>query len=324
MFPEWHRRNVVQMLLGSAAHLSLAPSGFVQAGPVAAQPSTVRDTAHNDRLVATVLSDTVSLIAGAGGNVIVVTGPDGVAMVNGGLAGRSTELLEMVAARSGGKRVQALFNTDWHPEHTGSNETLGRSGTSIVAHERTKEYLGIELFVEWQHRTYKPLPPQALPARTFLTTGKMTVGNEAIEYGHLGQAHTDGDIYVFVRGSNVLMAGDVLTVGTYPIADYTSGGWLGGLASATKTMLDLTNADTRVVPGTGPVQTRAALQAQYDMLVAVRDRLGKMMKQGMGSDDMLAAGLTREFDATWGDPKLFVTTAYRGMWLHVREVGGVV
>ncbi len=330
MFPEWNRRSFVQTLFASAAHLSLAASGVAAPGPkgpaykAAQPPPGPKDPAHNVPLAVTTLTDTVTLISGAGGNVVVVTGPDGVAMINGGLKERSNELLEMVATRSGGKRIQTLFNTDWHPDHTGSNETLGKSGTAIVAHEHTKQYLGAELLVEWQHRTYKPLPPHALPAKTFYTTGKMTIGNDAIEYGHLGQAHTDGDIYVYVRGANVLIAGDVLAVGTYPIADYTTGGWLGGLLAATKTLLDLSNADTRIVPGTGPVQTRADLQAQYDMLVAMRDRFGKMMKQGMGIDDIIAAGPTKEFDARWGDPNLFVTTCCRGLWLHVREIGGVV
>ena len=122
----------------------------------------------------------------------------------------------------------------------------------------------------------------------------------------------------------MLVAGDVLSVGKYPIADYTTGGWLGGLVTANKTLLDLTNADTRFVPGIGPVQTRADLQAQHDMLAAMRDRLAKMMRQGMGAEDMLAAAPTKDFDAKWGNPELFVSTAYRGMWLHVRELGGIV
>jgi glyoxylase-like metal-dependent hydrolase (beta-lactamase superfamily II) len=120
------------------------------------------------------------------------------------------------------------------------------------------------------------------------------------------------------------MTGDVLTVGKYPIADYTSGGWLGGLLTATRTLLDLSNPDTRVIPGTGPVQTRADLQAQFDMLTTLRERFAKMMRQGMSANDMLAAGATKEFDAKWGDPKLFVPVSYRGLWLHVRELGGIV
>jgi glyoxylase-like metal-dependent hydrolase (beta-lactamase superfamily II) len=129
---------------------------------------------------------------------------------------------------------------------------------------------------------------------------------------------------VFFRDANVLVVGDMMTVGKYPIADYTSGGWLGGLVTATKTLLDLTNAETRIVPGDGPVQRRADLQAQYDMLSASREAFVKMMRQGMSADDMLAAGATKAFDARWGNPELFVKTSYRSLWLHVREVGGII
>ena len=152
----------------------------------------------------------------------------------------------------------------------------------------------------------------------------MTFGLERIEYGQLGQAHTDGDMYVFFPGSNVLVAGDVLTVGTYPIADYTSGGWLGGLMNATKTLLDLSNAETRIVPGVGPVQSRSDLQAQFEMLTAMRDRLPKLMRQGRGREEILVSGVSKEFDERWGDPKVFLSTSLRGLMIHVRELGGIV
>jgi hypothetical protein len=120
------------------------------------------------------------------------------------------------------------------------------------------------------------------------------------------------------------MTGHALEVGTYPIADYTAGGWLGGLIAANKTLLALANADTRIIPGAGPVQTRADLQAQLDMMAEMLARFTKLMKQGMGPDDWRAAAPSKDFDAKWGNPDLFVSTAYRGMWLHVRELGGIV
>jgi glyoxylase-like metal-dependent hydrolase (beta-lactamase superfamily II) len=275
-------------------------------------------------LTATRLGERTLLFAGAGGNVVASVAPDGVVMVNGGAQEHSAGLLAAVARETSGARVTTLFNTDWHPDHTGSNEPLARAGARILAHEHTKQYLGADLVVDWQHRTYKALPPAALPAETFYATGTLTQGGERIEYGHLGQAHTDGDIYVFLREANVLVAGDALWVGAYPLCDYTTGGWLGGLVTATKKLLELANDETRVVPGHGAVQTRADLQAQHDMLATLRDRMHKLMRQGMGAEDMLASGITREFDGKWGDPALFLSTSYRGMWLHIRELGGVV
>jgi cyclase len=313
MVPATNRRDFLGILLGGAAGLSLPSMAFGQ-----------RPTSITTGVTATPLSDNLIHFAGAGGNVVVVTGPDGVVMVNGGVEERSADLLKGVAERTGGKRIQVLFNTDWHREHTGSNETVGKAGAKIIAHENTKQYLGAEIYVDWQNRTYKPLPPQALPNQTFYTSGKMDFGTERIEYGHLGQAHTDAAIYVFFPGANVLVAGDALSVGKYPIPDYTTGGWLGGLLAANKTLLGLANDQTRIVPGVGPIQTRADLQGQHDMLAAMMDRFPKMMKQGLGPDDIIAAAPTKDYDAKWGNPDVFVSTAYRSMWLHVRELGGIV
>ena len=311
MFPTSNRRDFLGALIKGAAGLSLSLpyQGFAQG---------------SGALMTTKLSDNLLQISGAGGNVVAVTGPDGVVLVNGGSGEHSASLLKLVSEQSPGKPIQALFNTDWHPEHTGSNETLGKAGAKIIAHENTKSYLSEDMFVDWQNRTYKARPKAALPNQTFYAGGKMTFGKERMEYAHLGQAHTDGDIYVFFPGPNVLMVGDALSVGKYPVADYTTGGWIGGLKDATKTLLSLANAETRVVPGVGPLQTSADLQAQLDMLTAMQDRLRQMMRQGMGPEDMLAAGITKEFDGKWGNPEVFVSVAWRGMWLHVRELGGIV
>lgn len=308
-----NRRDFLGILVGGAAGLALPSPAFGAGADLPRTPITVAR-----------LSDTLIEITGAGANVVVVAAPDGLVMINGGARDRSGELLKIVADQTGGARVQTLVNTDWRPDYTGSNEALARAGAKIVAHENTKQYIGAEHHVDWEKRTYRPLPAGALPTETFYTTGRITAGAERIDYGHLGQAHTDGAIYVFFPGPNVLMTGGALAVGRYPIPDYTAGGWLGGLIASNKTLLALANADTRLVPGVGPLQSRADLQAQHDMLAAMFDRFGKMMKQGMGPEDILAAAPTREFDAKWGNPDLFVSTAYRSMWLHVRELGGIV
>ena len=310
MFSSSNRRDFLEMLVGGAAGLSLS--------------KITRGQQHSSSITANRISDNLVEVTGAGGNVMVVAGPDGLVMVNGGLPELSVDLLKVVSNQSKAQRVQAIFNTDWHLEHTGSNEILGKAGAKIIAHENTKLWLGAEVFVEWENRTYKARAREALPNETFYTTGKMIVGNEQIEYGHMPQAHTDGDIYVFFPRSNVLMAGDVVSVGKYPILDYTTGGWIGGLVDATKTLLKLANAETRIVPGTGPLQTRADLEAQSEMLATMKDRLVKLMRQGMGPKDMIAAAPTNEFDAKWGNPELFISNAYRGMWGHVRELGGIV
>jgi glyoxylase-like metal-dependent hydrolase (beta-lactamase superfamily II) len=251
-----------------------------------------------------------------------------VLLVDGGLAEHSADLLNAVTGLAPEGRVQVLFNTHWHAEHTGSNDSLGKGGAKIVAHENTKLWMGAEIISMWQHRTYQPRQKAARPNTTFYTTGKMSFGKEEVRYGYLGQAHTDGDIYVFFPGPNTLMTGDVFTVGSYPILDYTTGGWIGGISEATKTLVGLTDAQTRVIPGNGPVQMKADLEAQATMqatmLATMRTRFVEMMRKGMSAKDMLAAKPTKEFDAKWGNPELFITNAYPGLWGHVREIGGIV
>ena len=314
------RRDFLQLLAGAAAAVPLASRVSAQAPPFP----------RSSESPFTQLSESLLVISSAGGNSVILIGPSSRLHVNGGSAltdaPRDGSGPDVTVGFGVGvpRRIEYLFNTDWHPHNTGFNLPVAESGGQILAHEFTKQYLSIDRYVDWQNAKHKALPAKARPTKTFVKPGSMTFGGETIEYGPLGQAHTDGDIYVFFRKANVLAVGDVMTVGKYPIADYTSGGWLGGLQTATKTLLDLANAETRIVPGSGPVQTRADLQAQYDMLSASRDAFVKMMRQGMSADEMLASGVMKQFDARWGDPQLFVRTSYRSLWLHVRELGGIV
>ena len=316
MWKESPRRDFCRLLLAGAAGAALPGAAFAQ---------TRQTSGAATALEVTKLSDTLMVVSGAGGNVTLALGPDSALLVNSGSDVHSAALVAKVAELAGGKPVATLFNTDWHADHTGGNDAFAKAGATIVAHEFTKQYLGSEMRLDWQGGTiYKPRAPIALPKKVFYSTGSMALGDEKIDYGHLGQAHTDGDIYVFFQKANVLVAGDVLSVGKYPIADYNSGGWLGGMATANKALLDLTRPETRYVPGFGAVQPRAGLQAHFDMLTAVKDRMHQAMRKGMGAEDMLAANLTKDLDAVWGSPEQFVPITYRGLWLHIRELGGVV
>ena len=279
-------------------------------------------------ITTTKLADNFTLLSGAGGNVLVSQTAEGALMVDGGLPERSTALLEAVAQQTGNAPVRVLFNTHWHLEQTGANDRLGRAGAKIIAQENTRLWMKRDILVEWQHnKVYPPRAKEALPTETFLnheSPKKMMFGNEEIRYGHMFQAHTDGDIYVYFPRPNILMAGDVVSVGSYPILDYSTHGWIGGMANASRDLLQIANDQTRIVPGTGPIQTRADLEAQSEMLNTVRTRLVSMMRLGYGARDMLAAEPTKEFDAKWGDPKLFISSAYPGMWAHARELGQII
>ena len=304
------RRDFCRTILSGAAGLSLVSSSSVFAAQI--------DSAG---ISATPITDSLSLISGAGSNVLLFKGPEGALLVDGGSAERSAELLKVVEAQSGGRPIRVLFNTHWHPEVTGSNDTMGKAGVKIIAHENTRLWMNTEFHVQWQNRTYQPRAKEALPNDTFYTTGELTFGTERILYGHLGQAHTDGDIYVFFAGANVLFTGDLFTVGSYPILDWSTGGWIGGLARANTTLLNVSNAETKVVPGTGPVQTYEDLKDLANMVETVRQRVYDFIGRGMTAAEMYRAAPTKEFDAKWGDPKQFMANIYPGLWNHVRELG---
>ena len=287
-------------------------------------PLCVRGQSGNvSSLQALKLGDNLVLISGAGANVVLVAGPDGLALVDGGLPEHSAELLSLVAEQGQSNPVKVLFNTNWHLEHTGSNEPLGKAGVKIVAHANTRKWLKTRVFVETQNRTYTPRSPEAIPTETFYSSAKTTFGKVPIEYGHLPFGTSDGDIYVFFPESNVMIVSDILTVGRYPFMDYNTGGWIGGMVEATSALLKMVDAKTRLVPGLGPVQTKQDLQAQRDMVATVGGRVLDMLQQGKGYSEIVAASPTREFDARWGQPDQFVTMTYKGIMRNLHDVGAI-
>jgi cyclase len=284
-------------------------------------PFALRGQTGNVSLQALKISDNLVLISGAGANVMLVAGPDGLALVDGGLPEHSAELLSLVAEQGQSNPVKVLFNTNWHLEHTGSNELLGKAGAKIVAHANTRKWLKTRVYVEVQNRTYTPRPPEAIPTETFYTSAKMSFGKVSIEYGHLPFGTSDGDMYVFFPESNVMIVSDILCVGRYPFMDYSTGGWIGGMVEATNALLKMVDAKTRIIPALGPVQTKPDLQAEHDMVATVGTRVLGIIQQGKGYSEVVAAAPTKEFDARWGQPDQFVTMTFKGIMRNLHDVG---
>jgi glyoxylase-like metal-dependent hydrolase (beta-lactamase superfamily II) len=270
----------------------------------------------------------ITQFSGAGGNVVLLRDSAGGVLVDSGSADSVPQLVEHVGARLGGVPVTLLFNTHWHDDHTGGNDAFSKVGARIIAHENTRLWMSTEYYVDWQDRTYRPRAPAALPTETFYSHEPqpiaVSLGAERIEYGQLREAHTDGDVYVRFREHNVIVAGGAVAAGTYPILDYATGGWIGGLMDATKQLLDIADADTLIVPATGPAQRRAFLAAQYEMIGTVRGRVENLMRQGKSAAEMIAAGVTKEFDATFGPNSAeFVSNVYGGLWWQGRLNGSL-
>ena len=297
------RRQFLESALGAAA-LSIP---FGRGLAASAAPAA---------LAARKLTDTLTVFTGAGGNVVAHRDADGLALVDGGLAQHSRELLKLVAHESGSSKVHTLFNTHWHPEQTGSNLPLGDAGARIIAHENTRLWLTQANPVPPEDRSYGPLPAKARPTQTFYyDSEKLTLGDEPVEYGYLGQAHTDGDMYVYFRQSNVLVTGGPVAAPSagWPVIDIKSNGWIMGMTDAIRQLGNLANDQTLVVPANGPVLTRADLLAQHAMYSGIAGQLQRFLRLSLGPDEVLARAPAAQYEAQWGDSKYFVTTAFRSL-----------
>jgi len=218
--------------------------------------------------------------------------------------------------------VHTLFNTHYHADQTGGNALFGKEGASIHAHVITRQWLSADYYVPAEDRWVKALPEIARPTVTFRQKGEMKMGQESIEYGYLLEAHTRGDIYVFFRDSNVLAVGDVASPLRDPALDWYAGGWLGGRVDAMNDLLALANEETKIVPAYGQVMTRAALQAEYDMMRHLYDRTADLTDHGRSAQDMLEAHVLDEVSRKFQDPYRFLYDVSKGLWAHYTNFGG--
>jgi cyclase len=291
-------------------------TGAVATGPLARL--AFADT--TGALTTTDLGATLKVIAGAGANVVAAAGTSGTLLVDGGSAARAADLVALLGTRP----VDVLFNTCWREAHTGANDVLAARGAQILAHENTKLWLGADFDVDWEQRHYEPRAKTALPTTTFYVSGSLDFDGRKVEYEYLPRAHTDGDVAVFFPDANVLAAGSLVAPGRYPVVDYSTGGWIGGLEAATKALLDSTDRATRIVPAFGAVCGHAELAAQLALCTAVRERVADAYRRGLSFDEFVATKPTAEFDAQRGDPAQFLLLVHKGAWAHIRELGGVI
>jgi glyoxylase-like metal-dependent hydrolase (beta-lactamase superfamily II) len=304
-----NRREIVKGALGVGGVLSLTLPPFARSAFSQASPAVVP------------VSEGFVMLTGAGGNILVRTGSTGQVLVDSGAAEFTDAVLAQLRKLPGGGRVTTLFNTHWHREQVGGNLAFGRSGAKIIAHEKARAHLATEYYLQDEDRYEKALPAEACPTVTFFTDDQTLAGDKRIEYGHLLEAHTDGDIYVFFRDANLLAAGDAISPLKDPVLDWFGGGWLGGRADAQEKLLKLCDERTRIVPSYGPVVSRAELQAELDMTRELFDRILVLVKKGMSAQDMLDAGVMKDLSRTFRDPYRFAYDAYKGYWAHHNSLG---
>ena len=296
------RRRFLQASLGTLAGLAAAPHlGLAKSGPAAQK-----------------LTERVTVIGGVPGNVVALSVPEGVLLVDSG----SAALAPSLKSSLGSAAVRTLFNTHYHADQTGGNALFGNAGAAIHAHVITKQWLANDYYVPAEDRWVKALPAKAQPTVTFRGQGTLTAGKESIEYGYLLEAHTRGDIYVFFRDSNVLAVGDVASPERDPVLDWFTGAWIGGRADAMADLVKLANDDTKIVPAYGPVMTKADLAAESDLMKQLYDLTTDATDKGRSAQDMLDDNLLGKVGRKFQDPYKFLYDVSKGNWGHYTNFGG--
>ncbi len=279
---------------GPLRTIQMTAVAMLLAGPqtVAAQRdfSDVRVTPHH-------VAGTVYYLEGAGGHVVVSAGDDGVVMIDDQFAPLTDRLIAAIRTITS-EEIRFLVNTHVHGDHTGGNENIGRLGIPIMARDRVRV------------RLMASSPVLALPIVTFTDDISLHMNGEDIDVITLPPGHTDGDSYIYFRGSDVIAAGDVFRTVAFPVIDTNNGGTLDGTIDALGMLIGLAGPDTRIVPGHGVVSSREDVMEFRDMVLAVKARVADMVARGMTYEQVAAARPTAAYEAKWGDPERFLTAVY--------------
>ena len=270
----------------------------------------------------------VWMLVGAGGNIAVQVGDDGVLLVDTGLAANADKVVAVVRSLSN-KPIRYIINTHVHPDHVGGNDTIGKLGSTIaggnvgagagvgagiIAHENVLNRMSAPTGQQ------APFPSTAWPTDTYISKQKELYFNgESIQIIHQPAAHTDGDSIVYFRRSDVIVAGDLFVTTTYPFIDQARGGNITGIIAALNNMLDIAipkamqEGGTYIIPGHGRLTDEADLLEYRDMITIIRDRIQDMIKKGMSLEQIKAARPTRDYDGRYGDPTALIEAAYHDL-----------
>ena len=266
----------------------------------------------------------VYMLLGAGGNIAVQIGDEGVLVVDTGVAAMTEKLLAAIRKLSD-KPIRYIVNTHFHPDHTGGNEAVSKAGSTtrggaadVIAHENVLNRMSAPSGKE------SPTPGAAWPTDTFFPEEKDFFFNEeAVMLYHDVAAHTDGDTIVFFRRSDVVVAGDIFVTTSYPVIDQQNGGSVQGIINGLNRILDLTvpkheqEGGTYVIPGHGKVSDESEVLEYRDMVTIVRDRIEDMVKRGMTVEQVKAAKPTLDYDLHYGaetgpwTTAMFIEAVYR-------------
>ena len=223
----------------------------------------------------------------AGGNLSLITGDDGVVLIDDGLEPLTSMTVATVEALTGDP-VDFVINTHAHGDHIGANAALHNAGATVVAHDNLRR----QMVTDGATR-------DALPELTFTDAVTFHLNGHTAKVFHVASAHTDGDSVIHFPEVNVIHAGDVLFNGLFPFIDMDSGGSLRGFIAAQKTVLALADDQTKIIPGHGGLASKADLQASIDMLEDARERVWALVDAGRTADEVVAENPLADYGETW-------------------------
>jgi glyoxylase-like metal-dependent hydrolase (beta-lactamase superfamily II) len=279
------------VLAPALATLALA---LVLAAPARAQ----RDYSQVE-IKPTPVAEGVWMLTGAGGNMGVCAGADGVFLIDDQFAPLTRRIKAAIATLSD-QPVRFLLNTHHHGDHTGGNENLAGEGTVIIAQDNVRRHMSREEFNELWESTTPAAPAKALPIVTFSDTVTFHINGREVRCFHVPNAHTDGDVVVHFVDADVIHTGDVFFSASYPIIDYPAGGSIEGMIAAANVLLTMSGPNTRFIPGHGPLAHRDDVVRFREMLVTVRDRVKRLIARGLTVEQVVAAKPLDDLDAMWG------------------------
>lgn len=302
------RRQMLQSagaFAGGSLLAQLFPQPLAAAFPqqaAAAPPDTVmtaRARFANAPIEPTKLSDTLTLLTGPGGNVVVSNGTDGKLLVDT-FTQLAWDRFKKILDDMGKAPLKFAIDTHWHWDHTDNNINVHTAGATLIAQENTRKRLSETHLLDVLNLQLEPSPADALPQHTFKESYQMHFNGEHLTLGHMAPAHTDSDIYVHFQKANVLHMGDVFFNGTYCYIDAGTGGSIGGMIAGATRMLAMVDNDTKIVPGHGPLGNKSDLTQFRDMMRTARDRVQKLKSAKKTLQEAVDAKPLADLDPVWG------------------------
>jgi glyoxylase-like metal-dependent hydrolase (beta-lactamase superfamily II) len=279
-------------LPGRAAFVAIA---MAATAPVSAQQDFSKVEIKAERL-----ADSVYMLVGSGGNLGLSVGNDAVFLIDDQYAPLTPKIQAAVATITK-KPVQFVLNTHWHGDHTGGNERFAEAGALIVAHDNVRKRMSSEQFLDFFKMRVERSPQAALPLVTFSADVTFHINGDEVFAFHCPAAHTDGDAIVHFRRADVMHMGDIFFNGFYPFIDASSGGSADGVIAAVDRALALATDKTRIIPGHGPLATKADLKVYRDMVATVQGRVRSQLAAGKSVQEIVDSKPTKEFDEKWGN-----------------------